>query len=254
MKASAIVFVTASASAIALGVLACTGDDAVVTPSTTPEGGASSGTSGTSGSSGSSGASGASGSSGTSGSSGASGTSGSSGAFDAAGAMVVFATSGEFTADFGGVAGADMYCQTAARNANLPNAMADGSYLAWIATVASDAPAMRFKQSSTGYKLVDDTVLAVSWADLVDGKLLAPITMTESKGALGATTLTWTNVKANGTLSSGAKSCGAWTTLTDAVTYGNGTATGEAWTDSTNIAPATQPCSKALRIYCFQQP
>jgi len=28
---------------------------------------------------------------------------------------------------------------------------------------------------------------------------------------------------------------------------------GAAWTDSTNIAPATQPCSKALRIYCFQQ-
>ena len=253
MKPSSIVFVTISASGIALGVLACSGDDPVVTQSTAPEGGTS-GSSGTSGTSGTSGSSGTSGTSGSSGTSGTSGTSGSSGPFDAASAMVVFATSGEFTADLGGVAGADTYCQTAARNASLPNAMADGSYLAWIATVASDAPAMRFKPSSTGYKLPDDTAVAVSWADLIDGKLLAPISMTESKGALGATTLTWSNVKANGTLANGAKSCGAWTTLTGDVTYGNGIATGEAWSDSTNIAPATQPCGKALRIYCFQQP
>ena len=146
-----------------------------------------------------------------------------------------------------------MYCQSAARNASLPNATTDGTYLAWVATVASDAPAARFTKSATGYKLPDDTVIATSWADLIDGKLLAPINMTESKGALGMTTLAWSNVKADGTLASGAASCGAFTSFTGDVAYGDATATGPTWTDNSTAAPPTVSCAKVLRIYCFQQ-
>ncbi|CAN5896217.1 hypothetical protein BH11MYX4_BH11MYX4_16080 [soil metagenome] len=244
MKASSIVLVTTSACAIALAVLACTADDPVLVNGETPaEGGASSGTSGTSGTSGSSG------------SSGSSGTSGSSGG-DAAGAMLVFATSGEYGPDFGGVAGADTYCQGAARNENLPNALTDGSYLAWVATVASDAPAARFRKSSTGYKRTDGVLVAADWAGLVSGNLLAPINLTESRGPLGTTVLTWTNVAADGTLLSGARSCGAWTSsaIAETVGYGDATSMARAWTDSSSTAPATVSCNKVLRIYCFQQP
>ena len=152
----------------------------------------------------------------------------------------MFVTSTVQTAALGGVAGADELCAMQAADANLV-----GDFKAWLSTLSSSV-SDRLAHSSVPYVLVDGTMVASDWDDLVDGALLAPINR-DASGQL-RTGDAWTGTLATGASylgsdcasftsgSAGAAQCGAVgsTTLT--------------WTE--NIVPA---CSTRLRLYCIEQ-
>lgn len=73
-------------------------------------------------------------------------------------------------ADYGGLAGADALCQTAADDAGL-----EGTYFAWLSATDSDDPDDRFDHRGGPFVRTDGIIIADDWADLTDGELLAPI-------------------------------------------------------------------------------
>src|SRR5437868_4155746 len=72
---------------------------------------------------------------------------------------IVFVTSTRYTANLGGLAGADAICQAHATDAGLP-----GTYRAWIST-AAEAPATRFG-GARGWARVDGKPFIDTLADL----------------------------------------------------------------------------------------
>ncbi|MCX2976373.1 DUF1554 domain-containing protein [Candidatus Marimicrobium litorale] len=110
----------------------------------------------------------------------------------------VFVTSESYTGNLGGLAGADQKCNDLAAAASL-----SGEYKAWLSD-GIEAPNTRFTQSPyVSYTLVDGTVIAVGYEDLIapqppyggpftDG-LLAPINLTELGTTKNASVFTNTN-------------------------------------------------------------
>ena len=96
------------------------------------------------------------------------------------------------------------------------------------------------------YVLVDGTIVANDWDDLVDGSILAPINL-DASGMVRAGEV-WT-----GTLATGASypsdDCAAFTSGTTGVALCGATnSTTATWTE--NITPA---CSTLLGLYCIEQ-
>src|ERR1700679_939042 len=77
----------------------------------------------------------------------------------------VFISSETFTANLGGASGADVKCNAAALVAGL-----GGTWAAWLSTSSSTAK-QRFVHSAVSWKLLDGTVIANDWNDLVSGSL-----------------------------------------------------------------------------------
>ena len=77
----------------------------------------------------------------------------------------VFVTSQSHNGDFGGLTGADAFCQSLALTAGL-----SGTYKAWLSDTTG-SPATRFAQASVPYRLVDGTTIANDWNDLTDGTI-----------------------------------------------------------------------------------
>ena len=161
-----------------------------------------------------------------------------------------FVSSQMVSGNMGGLAGADATCQGLADGAGLP-----GTYMAWLST-AGASPASRFTQSALPYQLVDGTVIANDWTDLIDGSILSAIDLTESGGptpigdtscAGGGFPTVWSATLSNG--SSGGSTCGDWTSTNGGGQWGLGSATDATWTSwcSGGI------CSWVSPIYCFQQ-
>ena len=153
----------------------------------------------------------------------------------------VFVTS-EFSFDgnFGGLAGADTACTTAATNANLP-----GDWTAWLSDGPTDAVD---RILDAEYQLLDGTVVANNKADLTDGTLDAPINQDEHGNTLSAGFIVWTATDIDGTFGLSGN-CVNWTTASNANTAQTGlldsaTAT---WTDAGGGAP----CNTTHRLYCF---
>ncbi len=158
----------------------------------------------------------------------------------------VFVSSESFKGDLGGLEGADQICQNLAQAAQLT-----GTYMAWLST-QDEMPATRFQRSNGAYVLVDGTIVANGWLDLVDGNLENPI----DKNELGfpGNWIVWTNTRTNGTLISEAYDCADWAS-TAFEDNGHWGATSEAdinWTDAQTI---TNPdgCDIHAYLYCFQQ-
>jgi len=172
-------------------------------------------------------------------------------------AKLVFVTSQTYTGNLGGLAGADAKCQTLAHDANLP-----GTYQAWLSD-STGSPSTLFAQSQVPYQLVDGTVIADNWADLVDGELLAPINLTESGGAapIGETPChgvrsTWSDTSPNGerdTTNEHLNSCNNWSdgSSQNGRCVGNTDLTGplSQW----SCACTAIVCSWRSALYCFQQ-
>ncbi len=152
---------------------------------------------------------------------------------------------GEWTAH--GIAAADLICQDLADAAGL-----NGSFLAWIADVAS-SPASRFVRHAGAYELVDGTRIADDWHDLVDGTLLAPIDRDESGVVLNPDTV-WTGTTSTGdprrNPSSVDNHCVNWssTSLARYASSGWMGLTDHSWAHGPSIA-----CDSAHRHYCFEQ-
>jgi hypothetical protein len=170
---------------------------------------------------------------------------------------VVFVTSVKYDGNLGGVAGANLKCQARANASNIA-----GIYKAWIADAGNKFPS----KAQGGYTrdgqftLVDGTIIASDWDDLVDGSLQHPINQTESgvifpAGTPGADNQVWTNVNSNGYSRTPLPfdSCLEWTT-NDTASFiegwtGNLLKQDQLWTQGVN----QRKCNSQRRLYCFQQ-
>ncbi len=172
---------------------------------------------------------------------------GDSGADSAAGTgggattRLVFVTDTTQQADFGGLMGADALCTAQASTAGL-----EGEFKAWLSTI--ETPVVdRLARSEVPYVLVDGTVIANDWADLVDGSIQAPIDRDARGVSRGGDV--WT-----GTLPTGAAfadgDCEGFTTNDGQLRglCGSTRRTNTEWT-----AAATPDCAVALRLFCIEQ-
>lgn len=171
----------------------------------------------------------------------------------------VFVTSGVHDAGFGGLAGADYFCQTLADGATL-----GGTYLAWLSD-ANDAPSTRFSRTGP-WVLVDGTEVAKDWETLTSGTLAHAIDRTEKGGAPPTTSVCpneHPSAVFSATLADGShdtlhigQACQAWTSSTDPgafLIYGDPGSTNGAWTQSGNCNAIGAVCGKKAALYCFEQ-
>jgi len=170
----------------------------------------------------------------------------------------VFATSGVFTGNLGGLAGADAVCQQAAGSAGM-----GGTWIAWLAD-GTGSPSTRMTQSTLDYVLVDGTLIAHGWAGLTSGTLLHDIDLSELGGPPGtgsssllppsvcgtAAAFTYTNVNPNGTTAwTTTQNCSNWTTTSSNSQFGSTVQTGQAWTDACEGGS----CAWTVALYCIEQ-
>ncbi|HLT35307.1 MAG TPA: hypothetical protein VK034_03455 [Enhygromyxa sp.] len=162
---------------------------------------------------------------------------------------LVFVTSQLYNGNFGGLAGADAKCQERADAAGLP-----GTYLAWLSTLA-ESPSSRFSHSTLPYVTVTGTVIADDWADLIDGTLHEPISITELGTTFDTQTncgtgYAWSVTTTAGLLAgNGNHTCSDWTSWEGTSIYGNTTATSSAWTWGCTGGS----CANGAALYCFMQ-
>ena len=118
----------------------------------------------------------------------------------------------------------------------------------------------RLTHATVPYKRVDGVVIANNWADLVDGALAAPVSVTEVGGS--KTYWVWVNTDLSGASMGGI--CGDWTdagSSSGGNFIGYSSLSGCGWTHAsannvlgncTNTA-TTLSCSNAFALYCFEQ-
>ena len=157
-----------------------------------------------------------------------------------------------------GILGADAKCQAHANDAGLR-----GNYKAWISdlrgTPSSNFENFKNDDGSIPFQLVDGTIIADNWDDLLDGSLQHPIDMDENGVVVGSPFLPWTNTRNDGgrVSSSSFDMCTvSFTTSGWVSSSGNGIYGGVGdsrqvdarWTQQTG-----SKCSDKRRLYCFQQ-
>jgi hypothetical protein len=163
---------------------------------------------------------------------------------------IVFATSQVYDGQLGGLVGADAVCQGHAVAASLP-----GTFMAWLSSTTVDARD-RLNHLGKPYVLVDNTVVANDWSDLVDGTLQHGIHMTELGttppfGSAGSTSPSaWTSTHPDGAYVAPPvqSTCNEWTSTTAAGIFGRTYYTDDTWT----FFSGTQ-CYKTASLYCFEQ-
>ena len=160
---------------------------------------------------------------------------------------VVFVSSALYSGNLGGLAGADGKCTELAKAAGM-----DGvKFKAWLSDSVT-TPASRFDAGFSGvYNLVDGTLVAHGWTELIDGSLAHAIDLDETNNAMPVDTLVWSNTTGVGGLLGG-NHCTNWTSASTMINgaYGFSVAVTSAWTNSGNVAA----CKTANNIYCFQDP
>jgi cysteine-rich repeat protein len=165
---------------------------------------------------------------------------------------LIFVSSVSYDGKMGGLAGADLACQTLASAAMLP-----GKYLAWLGDQAA-WPANRMTKADVPYIRTDFTMVAKHWTDLTDGTLIAPIDKTEAAvhavmgpGPCNGGPTVHTNLGADGKLFDAEYNCDDWKSAVGTVRAGQlgppGLMNG-LWTSACSIG-----CSVKAPIYCIQQ-
>jgi hypothetical protein len=158
-------------------------------------------------------------------------------------ALRVFITSSGFAADFGGALGGDAACQSVADDAGL-----GGTFRAWLSD-STTTPLARFTHAGP-YALVNGTVVADDWDDLVDGSIHAAIGIDELGQAIvpDATTVA-TATSADGTLQPFNGNCQDWSTTSGGQIAGVGNEENMfTWSDS-----GATGCNVMFSLYCFEQ-
>jgi len=156
----------------------------------------------------------------------------------------VFITAGQYSANFGGALGADDICQDAADDAGL-----GGTFRAWVSDSAT-TPLDRFDHEGGAYQLLNGTVIANDWDDLVDGNIAAAIGITELGSAINpATTTVATATDANGDRQEFNGDCLDWSTNSMNQTAGIGNEENTvSWSSSGAVF-----CNTPMSLYCFEQ-
>ena len=155
---------------------------------------------------------------------------------------VVFVSSANYNGNLGGLAGADAKCQALA---NARPTLAGKTFKAWLSSSSVSATA-RLTHATVPYKRVDGVVIANNWADLVDGALAAPVSVTEVGGS--KTYWVWVNTDLSGASMGGI--CGDWT---DAGSSSGGNFIGYSSLSGCGWTATTLSCSNAFALYCFEQ-
>lgn len=172
----------------------------------------------------------------------------------------VFVTSTVYNGDLGGVEGADLKCQNRADSANL-----QGTYKAWIS--AGDSwPANSFNQSVTPYILVDGSIVADNWDDLVDSSqhsLNRTINKDEFGNTVPSVHYTWTNTFPDGTPATSSSdefyNCSGFTSSEEleghSAIRGNANSSSKDPTDLENwtVSGEAECYIAETSLYCFQQ-
>ena len=157
----------------------------------------------------------------------------------------VFVTHAGHLANFGGLAGADSICTTAANGSGLV-----GTYKAWLSSSTTSA-ASRLSHGVLPYVRLDGAIVANDWADLIDGSLASPIAISELGTNVGPADV-WTATAADGSirLNGIAAPCADWTSTLPPASPRTGatTVTDARWTDNV----FTLPCSSAQRLFCLR--
>jgi hypothetical protein len=124
----------------------------------------------------------------------------------------VFVSSLRYSANLGGLSGADSKCQTLAHAAGLL-----GSYRAWLSS-ASTSASSRLTHSDVPYMTVGRQTIADNWTDLTDGILQAPVT--DEVGVIHSDDV-WTGTTTNGDARCfySWDCCQNWTTTEDLISY-----------------------------------
>jgi hypothetical protein len=154
----------------------------------------------------------------------------------------VFVSSAELEPDFGSAVMGDATCQGIADGASL-----GGTWMAWLSDDAS-SPSQRFTQSTVPYALLDGTVIASSFGDLVDGQLSAPLNRDETNTQVAADVYAWTGTEPDGTAST-SDNCMNWTVaIASPGVRGSTASTGATWTSD-----GVNGCFFPQHLYCFEQ-
>lgn len=157
----------------------------------------------------------------------------------------------------------DLICQKLAELAGLP-----GNYKAWLSiwlTHGTTSVKDRFTYSTIPYRLVDSTLIANNWDDLIDSTLINPINKNESGATVNQ--YVFTNTNPDGSFFSTTENCSNWDSNSPGVTrIGYSGATDGGWTScgSGSISPSFTPCEGVgycptpgfginISLYCFQQ-
>ncbi|MBI2613176.1 MAG: DUF1554 domain-containing protein [Candidatus Levybacteria bacterium] len=163
----------------------------------------------------------------------------------------VFVTSTVYNGNLGGLAGADAKCQTKANDAIL-----GGTWKAWLSdstnSPAQSLPPRPFTHSTSPYKLVNGTLVANDWNDLITDKsgnyLTNPIRRDES-GINIADSVVWTGTNVSGNPVN-SNNCSNWTSGSSSLSSvrGQNWQISQLWTSSAGTF-----CDVALHLYCFEQ-
>ena len=152
----------------------------------------------------------------------------------------VFVTEAVQDGSFGGIPAADGICASEAAAAGL-----NGEFQAWLSTMTSPV-ADRFVRSTVPYVLVDGTVVADGWDDLVDGSIQAPINLDANGQPRDGDV--WTGTLPSGQPYTGGD-CEGFTDALAGISQCGSTQNTEAlWT-----AAQTPACNTPLRLYCVEQ-
>ncbi|MBS1826472.1 MAG: hypothetical protein JST93_14235 [Acidobacteria bacterium] len=154
----------------------------------------------------------------------------------------VFITAATFTGDLGGLSTADRRCVDEARANGLGM-----NYKAWLST-AQYPVSQRLVPSAGIYRMVDGTIVANGWADLLDGQLFTPVNRTAANQVVSSTNVVWTGTTAPGGASG--EDCNGWTSSSSAViaTAGYSHQMNALWTHAVALG-----CNAAVRLYCVEQ-
>ena len=181
---------------------------------------------------------------------------------------IVFVTSGTYTGDLVGAAGAlglgtfngleagDAICNYHAINTTGGDAL-PGTYTAWLSDSTINA-SDRISHSTVPYVRVDTMLVADDWADLTDGTLDNPINITEAGVEIFDPFLR-TNTKINGVKQTGVDVhvCSDYTATSGLdVRLGEPTKFNsrwtEAWRSDVDQGGQSGSCDQLRRLYCFQ--
>src|SRR5260221_1561522 len=176
----------------------------------------------------------------------------------------IFTSSQTYLANMGGLAGADAKCQGLADAAKI-----GGTYRAWLSDSKTSAKS-RLTHATVPYVLVNGTVVAADWTDLVSGALSHDIDMTElgtvspdGKSYYGFKRV-WTATETSGamydltTTGVANSSCWDWTYTAEPASgepytvaaIGSWDTAGSKWTYYTS---STCRSPTQLSIYCVEQ-
>lgn len=170
----------------------------------------------------------------------------------------VFVTSTLYNGNLGGLSGADAKCQERAKIAGL-----DGDFKAWLSDSKTSA-ATRLSHATVPYVLVDGTLLAKDWTQLISGDIEAPINLTElgkdptvvAHPAGCAHSIVWTNTKEDGSIAAPNRSCSDWTDGTSAPGPKTGAVWGQTDSDykwSSQCSSDYAGCNGSFPLFCVEQ-